>query len=74
MTLLSFSRGCDSLSVGGGSFGGHVRGGTPVWVQMTGGPSGTRGVLPFGEFFRFPGVGVFLGKHLRVAIQCGRGN
>jgi len=35
---------------------------------MTGGPSGTGRVFPFGELLRFPGVGVFLGKHLRVAI------
>jgi len=67
-TLLSLSRGCDSLSVGGGGFGGHGVGGTPVRVKMTGGPGGARGVFPFGEFFRFPGVGVFPGKCLRVAI------
>jgi len=67
-TLLSFSRGCDSLSVGGGGLGGHGGGGTPVGVQMTGGPSGTGGVCPSPEFLRFPGVGVFLGKRLRVVI------
>jgi len=31
-TLLSPSRGCDSLSVGGGGLGGHGVGGTPVGV------------------------------------------
>jgi len=31
-TLLSFSRGCDSWSVGGGGFGGHGGGGSPVGV------------------------------------------
>jgi len=67
-TLLSLSRGCDSLTVGGGGFCGHGVGGSPVCVQMTGGPGGARGVFPFGKFFRFPGVGVFLGKRLRVAI------
>jgi len=67
-TLLSFSRGCDSLSVGGGGLGGHGGVGSPVGVQMTGGPGRTGVVFPFGEFFRFPGVGVFLGKRLRVAI------
>jgi len=41
---------------------------------MTGGPSGTGGVFPFHEFLRFPRVGVFLGKRLRVAIYCGRGS
>jgi len=73
-TLLSLSRGCDSLSVGGGGFGGHVVGGLPVGVQMTGGPGGAGGVFPFGEFLRLPGVGVFLAKRLRVAIWCGRGS
>jgi len=67
-TLLSLSRGCDSLSIGGGGFGGHGVGGTPVGIKVTGGPGGAGGVFPFGEFFRFPGVGVFLGKCLRVAI------
>ena len=37
-TLLSFSRGCGSLTVGGGGLGGHGGGGTLVRVQMTGGP------------------------------------
>jgi len=67
-TLLSLSRGCDSLSVGGGGFGGHGDGGTPVGVKMTGGSGAAGGVFPFGEFFRFPGVGVFPGICLRVAI------
>ena len=73
-TLLSFSRGCGSLSIGGGGLGGHGSGGTPVGVQMTGGPRGTGGVFPFREFLRFPGVGVFFGKCLSVAIYCGRGS
>jgi len=67
-TLLSFNRGCGSLGVGGGGLGGHGGGGLPVGVQMTGGASGTRGVFPFCEFLLFPGVRVFLGKRLRVAI------
>ena len=67
-TLLSLSRGCHSLSVSRGGFCGHGVGGMPVWFQMTRGPGRARGVFPFGEFFRFPGVGVFLGKRLRVAI------
>jgi len=67
-TLLALSRRCDSVSVGGGGFGGHGVGGTPVGIKMTGGPGGAGGVFPFGEFFRFPGVRVFLGKCLRVAI------
>jgi len=62
------------LGIGGGGLGGHGGGGTPVGVQMTGDPRGTGGVFPFGEFLRFPGVGVFLGKRLRVAIHCGRGS
>ena len=37
-TLLSFGRGCGSFSVGGGGLGDHGSGGTPVGVQMTGGP------------------------------------
>ena len=32
-TLLSLSRGCDSLSLGGGGFGGHGPGGSPVGDQ-----------------------------------------
>jgi len=67
-TLFSISRGCGSLGIGGGGLGGHGGGGWPVRVQNTGGPSGTRGVLPVGEFLRFPGVRVFLDKRLRVAI------
>jgi len=43
-------------------------------VEMTGGPSGTWGVFSLGEFLRFPGEGVFLGKHLGVAVWCGRGS
>ena len=35
---------------------------------MTGGPGGAGGVFSFGEFFRLPGMGVFFGKRLRVAI------
>jgi len=35
---------------------------------MTGGPGGAGGVFPFGQFFCFPGVGVFPGKCLRVAV------
>jgi len=56
------------LGIGGGGLGGHGGGGSPFRVQMTGGPSGAGGVLPFGELFHFPGVGVFLGERLRVAI------
>jgi len=37
-TLLSLSRGRDSLSVGGGGLGGHGSGGSPVRVEMAGGP------------------------------------
>jgi len=68
-TLLSFCRGCGSLGVCGGGLEGHGGGGTPVGVPMTGGPRGNRAVFPFGEFLRLPGVGVFLGKCFRVAIQ-----
>ena len=67
-TLLSFSRGCDTLSLGGGGLGGHGSRGSPVRVQMAGGPGGTWGVFPFGECLRFPGVRVFLGKRLRVTL------
>jgi len=67
-TLLSLSKGCGSLSVGGGGLRGHAVGGSPVGVQITGGPGGAWGVFPFGELFRFPGGGVLLGKRLRVAI------
>ena len=67
-TLLSFRRGCNSLSVGGGGLGGHGGGGSPVGVLMTGDPSQPGGVLSFLEFLRFPGVGVFLGERHRVAI------
>jgi len=67
-TLLSFSRGCDSLSVGGGGLGGYGGGGSPVGIQVAKGPSLTGGVFPFGEFCHFPGVEVLLGKGLRVAI------
>jgi len=56
------------LSVGGGGFEGYGVRGLPVGVQMTGGPGWAGGVLPFGEFSRFPGVGLFLGKRFRVAI------
>jgi len=56
------------LSVGGSTFGGHGGGRTPVGVKMTRGPGGAGGVFPFGEFFRFPGVGVLFGKPLRVAV------
>jgi len=56
------------LSVGGGGFGGHGGGRTPVGVKMTRGPGGAGGVFSFGEFFRFPGVGVPFGKRFRVAI------
>jgi len=73
-TLLPFSRGCGSLGIGGGGLGGHGGRRSPVGVEMTGGPSGATGVLPLGEFFRFPGVGVFLCECLRVAIWCGRGS
>jgi len=74
MTLLAFGRGCSSLGIGGGGLGGHGGGGTPVGIEMAGGPGGTGGVLSFGEFLRLPGVGVFLGKRLRVAVWCGRGS
>jgi len=67
-TLLTLSRGCDSLSVGGGAFGGHGVGGTPVGIKMTGSPGRAGRVFPFGELFRFPGVGAFFRKCLRVAI------
>jgi len=70
--LLSFSRGHGSLGIGGGGLRGHGGGGTPVGVQMTGGLRRTGGVFPFGELLCFPGVGVFFGKRLRVAIHCGR--
>jgi len=40
----------------------------PAGVKVARNPSGTRRVFPLGEFFRFPGVGVLLGKRLRVAI------
>ena len=73
-TLLSFNRASDSLSIGGGGRGGHSGGGSPSGVQMAGGSSGTRGVLPFGEFLLFPCVGVFLDERLRVAIPWGRGS
>jgi len=73
-TLLPFSRGCGSLGIGGGGLGVHGGGGSPVGVKLTGGPSGAGGVLPLGEFFCFPGVGLFLGECLRVAISCGRGS
>ena len=62
------------MGIGGGGLGGHGGRGSPVGVQMTRGPSLTGGVLPFGEFLRFLGMGVFLGKLLRVAICCGRGS
>jgi len=62
------------LGLGEGGLGGHGGGGSPVGIQITRGPSGTGGVLPFGEFLRFPGVGVFLGKCLMVAIKCRRGS
>jgi len=74
MTLLSFGRGCSSLGIGEGGLGGHGGGATPVGVKMAGGPGGTGGVFSFGEFFRFPGEGVFFGKCLRVAVECGRGS
>ena len=45
--------------------------GVPVEVEVAGGPSGPGGVFPFAEFLRFPGVGVFLGKRLTVAICSG---
>ena len=48
------------MGIGGGGFGYYGGGGSPVGVQMTRGPSGTGGVLPFDEFLRLPGVGVFL--------------
>ena len=62
------------MGVGGGALGGHGGGGTPVGVKIAGGPGWAGGVLSFDEFFRFPGVGVFFGKRLRVALQCGRGS
>jgi len=62
------------LGVGGGGFGGQGGGGTPIGVQIAGGLGRTGGVFSFGEFLRFPGVGVFLGKRLRVAVMCGRGS
>jgi len=67
-TLLSLSRACDSFSIGGGGFDGHGVGEPAVGVQMTGVPGVAGGVFPFCEFFRFPVVGAFLGKGLRVAI------
>jgi len=67
-TLLSFTRGCGSLGIGGGGLGSHGGGGTPAGVQVAGGPRGTGGVLPLGELLRLPGVGVFLGKRLGVAV------
>jgi len=73
-TLLSFSRECGSLGIGGGALGGHGGGGTPVGVRMTAGPRGTGVVFPFGEFLGFPGVEIFFGKPLRLAIQRGRGS
>jgi len=62
------------LGIGGGSLGGHGGGGTPAGVQMARGPRRARGVFTLGELFRLPGVGVFLGKRLRVAVECGRGS
>ena len=56
------------MGIGGGGLRGHGGGGMPVGVKMAGGLSGTEGGFSFGEFLRFPGVGVFLGKRLRVAV------
>jgi len=41
---------------------------------MAGGPRGAGRVFPFREVLRFRGVGVLLGKRLRVAVSCGRGS
>ena len=73
-TLLSLSRGYDSLSIGWGRLGGHGVVGSPVGVKMTRGPGGAGGVFLFCEFFRFSGVGVFFGKCLGVAIKFWRGS
>ena len=72
-TLLSFSRGCHSLGAGGVALedmevGGRQSG--SKWPAVQAGP----GVFPFGEFLCFPGIGVFVGKRLRVAIKYGRGS
>jgi len=45
-TLLSFSRGCGSLSIGGGGLGGHGGGGTPVGSRWPGVQEGPGGYLP----------------------------
>jgi len=74
LTFLSLSRGRDSLSVGGSGLRGNIGGRSPAGVKVARGPSGTGGVFPCGEFIRFPGVGVLLGKRLRFAIYCGRGS
>jgi len=68
VTLLSFSRGCGSLGIGGGGLGGHGSRGMPAGVQMARGPRRAGGVFSLGELLRLPGVGVFLGKRLRVAV------
>jgi len=67
-TLLSFGSGCGSLGIGGGGLGGHGGGGRTAGVQMAGGPRRAGGVFSLGELLRLPGVGVFLGKRLRVAV------
>jgi len=67
-TLLALSGGRNSLSVRSGGLGGNSGGGPPAGVNVAVGPSRTGGVLPFREFLPFPGVGVFLGKRLRVAV------
>jgi len=62
------------LGIGGGGLEGHGGGGTPVGIKMAGGPVGTGGVFSLGEFLRFPGVRVFPGKRLWVAIHGGWGS
>ena len=63
----------ESLSLRGGSLGGLSGRGPPAGLKVAGGPTGTGGVLHFGELLCLPNVGVFFGKSLRVAIKCGRG-
>jgi len=62
------------LGIGGGGLRGHGGGGMLIGVQVAGGRRGTWGIFSLGELLRLLGVGVFLGKRLRVAAPCRRGS
>ena len=69
--LLSLSRGCDSVSVGGGGFRGHTGGRTPVGVKMTGVPAGPEGYFPLANSSASRVWGYFLGNATGLPYSVG---